>query len=175
MTASDRPGPCFGPGREAAAPSDPGHPLFTIGYEGTTPDRLIETLRQAGVTTLVDVRELPNSRRPGFAKRALSEALERAGIGYRHVRALGTPPEGRAAANAGRSAEMKRIFGARLAGTEAQAAVAALAAEAREGRLCLLCLEADPSQCHRSLVAEAVASPGKIAIVHLHTAGDLPA
>src|SRR6478609_1137674 len=135
--------------------------LFTIGYEGATPDRLIETLRAAGVTTLVDVRELPNSRRPGFAKRALSEALERAGIGYRHVRALGTPPEGRAAARAGRSAEMKRIFGARLAGGEAQAAVAALAAEAREGaRLCLLCLEADPRRCHRSLVAEAVASPG---------------
>src|SRR4051812_1608594 len=153
----------------------PASPLFTIGYEGATPERLIGTLRQAGVTTLVDVRELPNSRRPGFSKRALSEAREGAGIGYRHVRALGTPPEGRAAARAGRSAEMKRIFGARLAGTEAQAAVASLAAEAREGRLCLLCLEADPARCHRSLVAEAVATPGDVAIVHLHTAGDLPA
>jgi uncharacterized protein (DUF488 family) len=150
-------------------------PLFTIGYEGATPDRLIETLREAGVATLVDVRELPNSRRPGFAKRALSEALGRAGIEYRHVRALGTPPEGRAAAKAGRSAEMKRIFGARLAGTEAQAAVASLAAEARERRVCLLCLEADPAQCHRSLVAEAVASPGDIAIVHLHAVGAFPA
>jgi uncharacterized protein (DUF488 family) len=150
-------------------------PLFTIGYEGATPDRLIETLREAGVTMLVDVRELPNSRRPGFAKRALSEALGHAGIGYRHVRALGTPAEGRAAARAGRTGEMKRIFGARLAGGEAQAAVAALAAEAREARLCLLCLEADPAQCHRSLVAEAVACPGDIAIVHLHAAGALPA
>jgi uncharacterized protein (DUF488 family) len=175
VTASDRPGPSSGLGHESAAASNPEPALFTIGYEGATPDRLIETLRQAGVTTLVDVRELPNSRRPGFAKRALSEALARAGIGYRHVRALGTPPEGRAAAKAGRSAEMKRIFGARLAGTEAQAAVAALAAEAREGRVCLLCLEADPAQCHRSLVAEAVASPGDIAIVHLHAAGALPA
>ena len=46
----------------------------------------------------------PNSRRPGFAKRALSEALAGAGIGYGHVRALGTPPEGRAAAKAGRPA-----------------------------------------------------------------------
>lgn len=149
-------------------------PLFTIGYEGATPDRLIETLREAGVATLVDVRDLPNSRRPGFAKRALSEALERAGIGYRHLRALGTPPEGRAAAKAGRTGEMKRIFGARLAGGEAQAAVAALAAEARGARLCLLCLEADPNQCHRSLVAEAVASTGDIAIVHLHAIGNLP-
>ena len=175
MTAPDRPGPFSGPGRDAAAASDPDHPLFTIGYEGATPDRLIATLLGAGVTTLVDVRDLPNSRRPGFAKRALSEALERAGIGYRHVRALGTPPEGRAAARAGRTGEMKRIFGARLAGMEAQAAVAALAGEAREARLCLLCLEADPNVCHRTLVAEAVASPGGIAIVHLHTAGVLPA
>lgn len=70
---------------------------------------------------------------------------------------------------------MKRLFGARLEGGEAQAAVAALAAEAREARLCLLCLEADPARCHRSLVAEAVACPGEIAIVHLHTAGDFPA
>jgi uncharacterized protein (DUF488 family) len=175
VTASDRPGPSCGAGRESAASSTSENPLFTIGYEGATPDRLIEALRQAGVTTLVDVRELPNSRRPGFAKRALSEALAHAGIGYRHVRALGTPPEGRAASKAGRTGEMKRIFGARLAGTEAQAAVAALAAEAREGRVCLLCLEADPRRCHRSLVAEAVACPGDIAIVHLHAAGDLPA
>jgi uncharacterized protein (DUF488 family) len=150
----------------------PASPLFTIGYEGATPERLIGRLKEAGVTTLVDVRELPNSRRPGFSKRALSEALQRAGIGYHHVRALGTPPEGRAAARAGRSAEMRRIFGARLAGTEGQAAVAELAAQAREGRICLLCLEADPARCHRTLVAEAVASQGGVAIVHLHPAGD---
>ncbi len=131
-----------------AGPDDPDRPpvppLFTIGYEGATPEALIARLRAAGVTTLVDVRELPNSRRPGFAKQALSGALQAAGLRYVHLRALGTPPEGRAAARAGRSAEMKRIFGARLAGTEAQAAIAALAGQAREERLCLLCLEADP-------------------------------
>jgi len=149
-------------------------PLFTIGYEGLTPDRMIAMLREAGVTTLVDVRELPNSRRPGFAKRALSEALGRAGIGYAHVRALGTPPEGRAAARAGRTGEMQRIFGARLAGTEAQAAVAALAAQAGTERICLLCLEADPAQCHRRLVAEAVAAVDGTSIVHLRQAGNMP-
>lgn len=150
-------------------------PLFTLGYEGATPATLIAALRQAGVTVLVDVRELANSRRPGFAKRALSEALERAGIRYEHRRALGTPAEGRAAARAGRSAEMRRIFAARLAGTEARAAVAALAGEARQERVCLLCLEADPARCHRSLVAEAVAAEGGFSVVHLHTTGDMPA
>ncbi|MGX9966544.1 DUF488 domain-containing protein [Roseomonas sp. F4] len=134
-------------------------PVFTIGYEEATPARLIAALRAEGVTTLVDVRALANSRKPGFAKRALGAALAEAGIAYQHVPALGTPAEGRAAVRAGRPAEMRRIFGAKLAGLEGQAALAALTAQARGERVCLLCLEADPAQCHRTLVAEAVGLP----------------
>ncbi len=144
--------------------------LFTIGYEDATPARLVEALRGAGVTTLVDVRALANSRKPGFAKTALSAVLAEAGIGYRHVKALGTPAEGRAAVRAGRPAEMRRIFGAHLAGLEAQAALAALADEAGRGTICLLCLEADPARCHRTLVAEAVAATSGVAVTHLHPA-----
>lgn len=144
--------------------------VFTIGYEGATPDRLVATLRQAGVRRLVDVRALANSRRPGFAKRALSAALEEAGIGYEHLRALGTPAEGRAAVRAGRPAAMRRVFAAHLAGTEAQAALAGLTATARREPVCLLCLEADPAQCHRTLVAEAVAAGTGLATSHLHPA-----
>lgn len=144
--------------------------LFTIGYEDTVPARLIGTLREAGVTTLVDVRALANSRRPGFAKTALSAALAEAGIGYRHVRALGTPAEGRAAVRAGRPAEMRRIFGAHLAGVEAQAALAALADQVGRETICLLCLEADPARCHRTLVAEAVAATSGAAVTHLRPA-----
>jgi uncharacterized protein (DUF488 family) len=145
--------------------------LFTIGYEGATPDRLIGALQAAGVRHLVDVRELANSRRPGFAKRALAEALGRAGLGYTHVKALGTPAAGRAAARAGRTAEMHRIFRSRLAGTEAQAALAGLAAQARAEPVCLLCLEADPQRCHRRLVAEAVQGLGGFEVMHLHPLG----
>lgn len=134
--------------------------LATIGYEDATPARLVAVLRDAGVETVVDVRALANSRRPGFAKRALSAALAEAGIGYEHARALGTPPEGRAAARKGRTEAMRAVFAAHLAGVEAQAALAALADRARRGeRLCLLCLEADPARCHRALVAEAVGVP----------------
>lgn len=137
--------------------------VLTIGYEGATPDRLIGALKEAGVRVLVDVRALANSRRPGFAKTALTASLEAAGIGYLHLRALGTPAEGRVAARSGRPAEMRRIFAAHLAGTEAQAALANLSDLARQQRVCLLCLEADPRQCHRTLVAEAVGLP----IIHL--------
>ncbi len=139
-------------------------PTFTIGYEGAAPDRLIATLKAAGVATLVDVRALANSRRPGFAKRALSEALEAAGIEYLHERALGTPAAGRAAVRAGRPAEMRRIFAAHLAGDEPQHALARLAARAKAEPVCLLCLEADPAHCHRTLVAEAIGQP----VTHLH-------
>ncbi|MBL6078057.1 DUF488 domain-containing protein [Belnapia sp. T18] len=144
--------------------------LFTIGYEETVPARLIETLRGAGITTLVDVRALANSRKPGFAKTALSAALAEAGIGYRHVKALGTPAEGRAAVRAGRPGEMRRIFGAHLAGVEAQAALAALADQAGRETVCLLCLEADPARCHRALVAEAVAATAGVSVTHLYSA-----
>jgi len=139
-------------------------PIFTIGYGDATPDAVIAALRGAGVRTLVDVRAIANSRKPGFAKRALSAACDAAGILYVHERGLGTPAAGRAAARAGRSAEMRRIFAAHLAGDEPQAALASVTERARREPICLLCLEADPAGCHRTLVAEAVGLP----VQHLH-------
>lgn len=138
-------------------------PVFTIGYEDATPAVLVARLKEAGVATVVDVRALANSRRPGFAKRALSAALAEAGIGYEHMKALGTPAEGRAAVRAGRPEVMRRVFAAHLQGLEPQAALAALSDRARREPVCLLCLEADPAHCHRTLVAEAVGLP----IAHL--------
>ncbi|MGG5820579.1 DUF488 family protein [Falsiroseomonas sp. HW251] len=133
--------------------------VATVGYEGATPDRLVAALREAGVATLVDVRAIANSRRPGFAKRALSAAMADAGIRYVHLPALGTPAAGREAARSGKPEVMRRIFGAHLAGTEAQAALAELGDRARREPVCLLCLEADPRHCHRTLVAEALGLP----------------
>lgn len=134
--------------------------LATIGYEDATPDALVASLRAAGVRAVVDVRALANSRRRGFAKTALSATLAEAGIAYRHLRALGTPPEGREAAREGRTEDMRRVFAEHLSGDAAQAALADLREQAgRDGPVCLLCLEADPERCHRALVAEAVGLP----------------
>lgn len=151
--------------------------LFTVGYERATPAGLVDVLRAAGVRRVVDVRALANSRRPGFAKRALSAALQEAGVGYVHIPALGTPAEGRAAVRAGKPEGMRRVFARHLAGTEAQAALASLGDLARREPVCLLCLEADPRLCHRALVAEAVAAGGGVAVSHLHPGApdaDLP-
>jgi uncharacterized protein (DUF488 family) len=141
--------------------------IHTIGYEGLPPVDLFALLQEAGVKRLVDVRAIANSRRPGFAKRALAEGLANAGIDYLHLRDLGTPAAGRQAARAGHTAEMRRIFTAQLATEPAQAALATLADSAADIPSCLLCLEANPHVCHRAMVADALAGRWAFGVRHL--------
>jgi uncharacterized protein (DUF488 family) len=142
--------------------------VATIGYEAATVASFLEALREADIELLVDVRAVASSRRPGFAKTRLAANLAGAGIDYLHLRALGTPAEGRAAARAGRHGEMREVFLAQLATPEAQAELETLAGLVRSGRrVCLLCFEADPAHCHRSLVADALASLLPVRIAHL--------
>ena len=117
---------------------------------------MIAALTGAGVAVLADVRALPLSRRPGFSKTALAAALAEAGIEYRHFKALGTPADGRAAARAGRHAELERIYAGQLQLPEAMAAGAQLADLARERHVALLCYERDAHVCHRTLLREAM-------------------
>ena len=65
--------------------------LYTFGYEGLAIDQYITRLQQVGVKTIVDVRQLPLSRKRGFSKRSFSEALEKSGIAYLHSPTLGCP------------------------------------------------------------------------------------
>jgi uncharacterized protein (DUF488 family) len=149
--------------------------LFTIGYEGTAMPEFLRTLEEAGVALLVDVRAVANSRRPGFSKNSLAANLETVGIGYRHLRALGTPAEGRAAARAGKHAEMHAVFRDHLALPEAQAALDELAALATtDAPVCLLCFEADPAHCHRMLVADALAPLVEFRLIHLRPGQEDP-
>jgi uncharacterized protein (DUF488 family) len=132
-------------------------PLATIGYEDATVPRFLEALKEAEVDLLVDVRAVASSRRPGFAKTRLAENVGSVGIEYLHLRGLGTPADGRAAARAGRHEEMRAIFMEHMETPEAQEELERLAKLVRSGRrVCLLCLEADPAHCHRSMVAEAL-------------------
>jgi uncharacterized protein (DUF488 family) len=144
------------------------HTIATIGYEGATVERVLEALRGAGVELLVDVRAVASSRRPGFSKTKLAAHLAGAGIGYLHLRALGTPADGRAAARAGRPDEMRTIFLDHLATPEAHAQLVALADLVGAGRrACLLCYEADPAHCHRTLVADALGALLPVQVAHL--------
>ena len=143
-------------------------PVATIGYEDATVPRLLDALQGAGVDLLVDVPAVANSRRPGFSKSRLAENLGTVGIEYLHLRALGTPAEGRAAARAGRHDELRAVFTEHMATPAAQDELETLAGLVRAGRrVCLLCLEADPVHCHRSMVASALGERIPIEVVHL--------
>jgi uncharacterized protein (DUF488 family) len=111
-------------------------------------------LQAAKIKTLVDVREIANSRRAGFSKRALAASLDAAGIAYIHMKALGTPKAGREAARRGDTKTMTRIYEAKLVEPEAQLALAETAGLAGAGRICLMCLEHDWRECHRNIIAQ---------------------
>jgi len=143
-------------------------PVFTIGYQGATVPTVLDALREAKVELLVDIRAVASSRRPGFAKTALAANVATIGVEYLHLRGLGTPAEGRAAARAGKHAEMRKIFLSHLTTQAAQTQLSTLEALVRNGtRVCLLCFEADAEHCHRTLVANALAKRLRVEIVHL--------
>ena len=144
-----------------------GKTLFTIGYQQALPGDIIATLTAAGVKTLLDVRDRPISRRPGFSKRQLAAAIEEAGMRYVHLAALGTPPEGRLA---NRRREWERFWGIvqeKLARPEAELDLLQAAAIAEAARSCLLCYEANWQVCHRRRIAEILAERHGFGIRHL--------
>lgn len=147
--------------------------LYTIGYEKARLPDVVATLQLAGVATLIDVRDRPISRRPGFSKRQLAASLEEGGIRYFGLRALGTPPEGR---EAGRKREWDRfwqIVEDKLATAEAELALAEAADIAHAAPSCLLCYEADWRGCHRRRVAEMLSARHGFAVHHLAVTGEL--
>ena len=149
------------------------HRLATIGYEGTNVDEFLASLAGEHVELLVDVRAVAMSRRPGFAKTRLAANLDGAGIAYLHLRGLGTPADGRAAARAGHHSEMHEIFRAHMTSPAAQADLETLASIVAGGRrVCLLCFEANPAHCHRTLVVEALRALVPLDVVNLRPALD---
>ncbi|MCP3731793.1 DUF488 domain-containing protein [Sphingomonas sp. MG17] len=129
--------------------------VFTIGYEGATMDSFLGTLERAGVGQVIDVRQLPLSRRPGFSKAPLTAALAERGIGYVHLKALGTPKPGRDAAKKGDRATLEAVYAGQLELPEAQAQAAKMRELIAEKPSALLCFERDPCMCHRTLLIAA--------------------
>lgn len=140
--------------------------LYTFGYEGLTIEAFIDRLRQARVQLIVDVRELPLSRKKGFSKAAFREALAAAGIGYEHRPALGCPKPVRDRYKAdGDWQAYTRSFLSYLSGQKAE--IDDLSRSARAQQACLVCFEADFGLCHRTYVARAAHAAGAPAVHHL--------
>lgn len=145
--------------------------VFTIGH-GTRPvEELLQTLREADVETVVDVRRFPGSRRnPQFGQAALEAILREAVIGYRHALDLG----GRLRGEPGETrfpclrVAAFRSYAARMGTSEWQAALADALAEPTP---CLMCAETDWHRCHRRLIAELLLARGH-EVVHLVRPGE---
>lgn len=146
----------------------PSH-LYTFGYEGLDIDAFVARLCHVGVQTVVDVRELPLSRKKGFSKSAFGQALASSGLAYLHVPLLGCPKDIRNRYKAdGDWAAYTRDFLAYLA--TQQTATSDLASLSRSTTSCLVCFEADHAMCHRTYVARAARTNGGLPVQHL-TAG----
>lgn len=150
-----------------------GRTLYTIGYEKTLLKDVVSTLAAARVATLIDVRDRPISRRPGFSKRQLAAAIEEAGMRYVHLQALGTPPEGRLANHRREWDRFWDIVEEKLARPEAELALQEAGEIAEGAPSCLLCYEADWQICHRRRVAEILAQRHGFAVSHVAVGREL--
>lgn len=141
--------------------------LLTIGYEGKSIQEFISELVSCAVRVLVDVRELPLSRKPGFSKSRLSAQLRAKGIDYVHMRSLGSPPGVRRQLREDHN--YKAFFDAYAVhlASNAEAVTEVRELLAREP-VCLMCYEAEAERCHRSALASAVAraSDGHVEVEH---------
>jgi uncharacterized protein (DUF488 family) len=141
--------------------------LFTVGYQGRSLDEMIADLLDARVERLVDVRELPLSRRKGFSKTALNEALRQAGIEYVHLKALGNPKPNRERYWAGDIKGGAAVYRKHL-NNGSRWALVELAESLGKHSACLLCFERNHAECHRDVIVEALQElRPELAVSHL--------
>ena len=142
--------------------------IMTIGYEHHTPQSFVDRLQRNNVGVLVDVRERPISRKKGFSKTRLAQLLSDSGIGYVHIKRLGSPAAIRHDLyHTGQHEEFFREFTRYLEGEiESLEEVICLS---RESRVCLMCVEQMPEVCHRHVVADAIKQRlgQEVQIVHI--------
>ncbi len=130
--------------------------VYTVGYEEKSIDEFIQSLRKHHIKVLVDVREIPASRKKGFSKTKLNERLESVGIRYLHVKELGSPRELRKRLYSDKDYSyffkeykkhlennidiLERLYNETISNESS----------------CLMCMERFPAQCHRKVVAERI-------------------
>ncbi|MBI2912560.1 MAG: DUF488 domain-containing protein [Chloroflexi bacterium] len=156
------------PGRRAK-----GVELYTVGHSTRSLEELIEALQSHGVRLLVDIRSVPRSRHvPQSNQDVLAEALPAAGIGYLHMKALGgwrkdSRPD---SPNTGWRSPGFRAYADYMLTEEFEAALAELLAHAQERPTAIMCAEATPYRCHRSLVSDALTARD-VRVLHIMAPG----
>ncbi|MEZ5074683.1 MAG: DUF488 domain-containing protein [Solirubrobacterales bacterium] len=146
----------------AEAPDRSPQPIYTIGHSTHPVATFIAMLDAHGIETLVDVRTAPGSRRnPQFGKQALRQELAAAGIDYCHAQRLGGLRRPDAdSVNGGWRNESFRGYADYMQTGEFTSALDELAELAGRGRAAIMCAEAVPWRCHRSLIGDALLARG---------------
>lgn len=144
--------------------------VHTIGYEGSRLEAFIHTLLINDIDHLIDVRDRPISRKPGFSKNSLRTALYKAGIAYTHLQSLGDPKPGRDAMRQGRYEDFLHIYTEHLDRDSAQIGLSEAVEIAKRSNSVLMCFERAYQTCHRSLVADRMATLESFAAIHLQVA-----
>jgi uncharacterized protein (DUF488 family) len=136
--------------------------IFTIGHSTRPIEEFIHLLQVHGVERLIDIRTVPRSRtNPQFNRDALPKSLEPAGIGYLHMPALGGLRHARVdSPNTGWQNASFRGYADYMQTPEFAAAIDRLIEMGRDGQTAIMCAEAVPWRCHRSLVGDALAARG---------------
>jgi len=150
--------------RPRAAPGWGKAQVLAVGHSTRPSAELVELLRGAGVVTLADVRTIPRSRaNPQYEGAALSRALAEAGIGYVHLPALGGLRRARKDSPNGAWRNTSfRGYADHMATPEFEEGLVQLRALARDGPVAIMCAEAVPWRCHRSLIADALLARGVV-------------
>ncbi|WP_269532629.1 DUF488 family protein [Chitinimonas sp. BJYL2] len=144
--------------------------IYTIGYEGLDIDSFVSLLVEHNIETVVDIRELPLSRKPGFSKKALSSILNLSGLEYVHMVDLGCPKLVRDRYR--ENGNWKHYTEGFLKHLKTQESAIAELSELSESSSCaLLCYEADFNLCHRSMVANAVRAYRGADVEHIKATG----
>lgn len=141
--------------------------FYTIGYQAHTLSTMADLLAGHKVGVLVDVRQNPVSRKRGFSKAQLEKSISNLGITYLHCPELGTPPLIReiylSTGNVMKAlTQYEKYLRAR------NGRVLVLLQKVKKQRFCLLCLEADHSRCHRSIIAQVLTEMTGCKPIHLN-------
>lgn len=158
--------------RIRAAPGWGGARVLSIGHSTRPIDELLDLLARVGVATVADVRTIPRSRaNPQYEGTALDQALTGAGIRYVHLPQLGGLRHARRGSQNGgwRNASF-RGYADHMTTPEFEDGLRRLRELARMGPVVLLCAEAVPWRCHRSLIADALLAHG-VTVGHVTSAG----
>lgn len=140
--------------------------IFTIGYQGLDVDTFLLLLKQYDINTIVDIRELPISRKPGFSKKMLKDVLNLSKLNYVHFAALGCPrPIRDQYRKDGNWNYYTRDFKQYL--STQQSAISEVCELAQFSNCALLCYEADYNFCHRAFVANDISKLSGASIKHI--------